>query len=276
MTNATNTRTRKRDRLKARAKRYMTVPLAVRTADLPKRVASAAVMLAVAGAALWAGGAVLTGFIALVALACFVEFVLLVLRATPNAISRTAAIIAGSAYIGGAGLILASSHVNFVIAAVGVVIFVDTFAYFFGRAIGGPKIAPRISPSKTWAGLLGGVIGASLFLIGILYVPLAACQLSDEGSMSLLAATAAASPFGFDGGCSQFIRPELWSILSVFALGAAVAILAQAGDFFESWLKRRAGKKDSSNLIPGHGGVFDRVDGLLPVALLLGLFVAYA
>ena len=50
-------------------------------------------------------------------------------------------------------------------------------------------------------------------------------------------------------------------------IGAALAVLAQAGDFFESWLKRRAGVKDSSNLIPGHGGVFDRVDGLLPVAI---------
>jgi phosphatidate cytidylyltransferase len=58
--------------------------------------------------------------------------------------------------------------------------------------------------------------------------------------------------------------------------GALLAIAAQAGDFFESWLKRRAGKKDSSNLIPGHGGVFDRVDGLLPVALIVGLVAAGA
>ena len=55
--------------------------------------------------------------------------------------------------------------------------------------------------------------------------------------------------------------------------GALVAILAQAGDFFESWMKRRAGVKDSGRLIPGHGGVFDRIDGLLPVACLLGLLV---
>ena len=60
------------------------------------------------------------------------------------------------------------------------------------------------------------------------------------------------------------LRPMLFI---AFAIGALLAVLAQAGDFFESWLKRRAGVKDSSNLIPGHGGVFDRVDGLLPVAI---------
>ena len=58
--------------------------------------------------------------------------------------------------------------------------------------------------------------------------------------------------------------------------GAVLAIAAQAGDFFESWLKRRASVKDSSRLIPGHGGVFDRVDGLLPVALIIGIFAAYS
>ena len=55
------------------------------------------------------------------------------------------------------------------------------------------------------------------------------------------------------------------------AIGAVLAIFAQAGDFFESWLKRKAGVKDSSNIIPGHGGVFDRVDGLLAVAIVAGL-----
>ena len=56
-----------------------------------------------------------------------------------------------------------------------------------------------------------------------------------------------------------------------FAVGAGLAVLAQAGDFLESWLKRKAGMKDSSNLIPGHGGVFDRADGMLPVAIVAGL-----
>lgn len=64
-----------------------------------------------------------------------------------------------------------------------------------------------------------------------------------------------------------------WADLIVMAvIGAIVAITAQTGDFFESWMKRRAGVKDSGNLIPGHGGLFDRVDGLLAVCFVLGLF----
>jgi phosphatidate cytidylyltransferase len=105
----------------------------------------------------------------------------------------------------------------------------DIFAYFAGRAIGGPKLAPRISPNKTWAGLLGGMAGAGL--VG----------------------AAAAYAFGLDG-------PFLWT-------GAAMGLLAQLGDLYESRLKRRFGVKDSGHLIPGHGGILDRVDGLLPVAL---------
>lgn len=105
----------------------------------------------------------------------------------------------------------------------------DIFAYFAGRAIGGPKLAPRISPNKTWAGLAGGAIGAGLAGWGIGW-------LFDLGS------------------------PFQW-------LGAPMALVAQAGDLYESWVKRRAGVKDSGTLLPGHGGVLDRLDGLLPVAL---------
>jgi phosphatidate cytidylyltransferase len=103
----------------------------------------------------------------------------------------------------------------------------DIFAYFAGRALGGPKLAPPISPNKTWAGLLGGIVGAGLF--GWL----------------------AADFF-------QLGLPFLW-------LGAPMAVLAQAGDLYESWVKRKAGVKDSGRLLPGHGGLLDRLDGLLPV-----------
>lgn len=218
-----------------------------KNADLATRVASAAVMLAVAGVALWQGGAVLQTFIALVAVACFVEFVLLVVKATPNVAYRLAAILAGAAYIGAAAAVLARLPVAGVLLLVGAVICVDSFAYFFGRTLRGPKIAPRISPSKTWAGLLGGIVGATLWL-GLFWGVLGRSAPTTAGSMSN------------------------WGM--VLAIGAAVAVAAQTGDFFESWLKRRAGVKDSSRLIPGHGGVFDRVDGLLPVALLAGLFGA--
>lgn len=105
----------------------------------------------------------------------------------------------------------------------------DIFAYFAGRSIGGPKLAPRISPNKTWAGLIGGMAGAAL--LGWL-----TADLLDLGS------------------------PFVW-------LGAPMGIIAQAGDLYESWEKRRAGVKDSGTILPGHGGVLDRLDGLLAVVV---------
>ena len=231
------------------------VPVKVATSDLPKRAAAAAIMLAAAGAAIWQGGVVLQTFIALVALACLIEFVLLVVKATPNVAFRLAAILAGAAYIGLAALGLARMSLYHLVAVLGVVIFTDTCAYFSGRAIGGPKIAPRISPSKTWAGLVGGMAGSAAWLT--FYMAL----FHNEGGRVTLAET-----FALGGG----------EALGWAAIGAVLAVAAQAGDFFESWLKRRAGVKDSSRLIPGHGGMFDRVDGLLPVALIVGLLAAYS
>lgn len=108
----------------------------------------------------------------------------------------------------------------------------DIFAYFAGRAIGGPKLAPRISPKKTWSGLIGGVIGA--MVVG-----------------------------GLIADWANFPAP-LFATLS-----GGLAVVAQAGDFFESWLKRRVGVKDSGTLLPGHGGIMDRIDGLVPVAVLV-------
>lgn len=246
------------------------VPVKVATSDLPKRAASAVIMLAVAGAALWQGGVVLQAFIALVGAACFIEFVLLIVRATSNWAVRFAAILVGATYIGSAGWILANAGRDNVVILLGAVIFVDTFAYFFGRTLGGPKIAPKISPSKTWAGLLGGTIGAALWITITFQLwfawfcePLLGLS-SDFQSLS-------------DDRCSY----SPWAVtgstaLQVLLVGFAIAVVAQMGDFFESWLKRRAGVKDSSKLIPGHGGVFDRVDGLLPVSILFGIGQALA
>ncbi|WP_380878766.1 phosphatidate cytidylyltransferase [Sphingomonas sp. DBB INV C78] len=113
----------------------------------------------------------------------------------------------------------------------------DIGAFFAGRAIGGPKLAPRVSPNKTWAGLIGGVIAAEV--------------------LSLV--------FAFGFGLS-------WAAVYYATF---LAIMAQVGDLFESWLKRRAGVKDSGRLLPGHGGALDRLDGLVPVALIVaGLAIA--
>lgn len=212
------------------------VPLASKNSDLPVRAASALVMIALAAGALWLGGSVWHIFVALVAGACFFEFSRLVRRGWGSGAAATFGVFAGAGYIGVAGYTLAILPIAVVIGVIAIVIATDTGAYFSGRSIGGPKIAPRVSPSKTWAGLIGGAIAAG---------------------------TVAAGFFIYNTG-AFVLRPMLFI---AFAIGAVLAVLAQAGDFFESWLKRRAGVKDSSRLIPGHGGVFDRVDGMLPVAI---------
>jgi phosphatidate cytidylyltransferase len=227
---------------------------AARKSDLGTRAISAIVMLAVAGAALWLGGAVLTGFIWLVALIGFGEFVLLVLKAARNPLWRIVSILAGAAYFGIAARVMGSLDLYYLLAAVGVVIFTDTGAYFTGRTIGGPKIAPRISPSKTWAGLFGGMVFAALWL-GMV-----------------------AGAFFYTAGYhdwSELIDIAWDDVTGAALVGALLAVVAQAGDFFQSWLKRRAGVKDSSKLIPGHGGVFDRIDGMLAVALVVGVLSGF-
>jgi len=123
-----------------------------------------------------------------------------------------------------------------VLTLIALVAAIDIGAYFTGRAIGGPKIAPAISPSKTWAGLLGGILGALAVLV-------------------------------FSARLSE-ATPAWWQVLGLAVLAA---IVAQAGGFFESWMQRRAGVKDSGKLIPGHGGLFDRVDGLIAVSFLAAL-----
>lgn len=116
--------------------------------------------------------------------------------------------------------------------------FADIAAYFTGRAFGKRKLAPRVSPGKTWEGAIGGVVAAAIWTTATAFMP---------GSFGELLA-------------------QRWSLPVVFLLAAALGAISIIGDLFESLLKRRAGVKDSSNLLPGHGGVFDRIDALLPVA----------
>ncbi len=127
----------------------------------------------------------------------------------------------------------------------------DIAAYFAGRRFGRRKLAPAISPGKTWEGVLGALVAVLAY--GILLDVLA------HSRVTVL------TPF-FD---------ELWGAVAVLAMLALVA-LSVLGDLFESWMKRGAGRKDSSSLLPGHGGVLDRIDALtstLPVAALLVSFV---
>jgi len=115
----------------------------------------------------------------------------------------------------------------------------DIAAYFTGRALGRHKLAPRVSPGKTWEGAAGGVLAATLWLL----------------------ATAAWWP----GSYGALLAPRTgWAALVL--IGLVLAAWSILGDLFESLLKRRAGVKDSSQLLPGHGGVYDRIDAVLPVA----------
>jgi phosphatidate cytidylyltransferase len=107
----------------------------------------------------------------------------------------------------------------------------DIVAYFVGRAIGGPKLAPRVSPKKTWSGAVGGTAGG--------------------------AAAAAAAAF--------WAGVAAWPIAVLVGVGLSIA--AQAGDLFESGFKRCYGAKDASRLIPGHGGVMDRLDSFIAAAV---------
>lgn len=113
----------------------------------------------------------------------------------------------------------------------------DTGAYFAGRRIGGPKLMPRVSPNKTWSGLIGGIVAAGV--VGLVFALLA------------------------DAG----LHPGRMTV-SAMVLG----LVAQAGDLFESALKREYGVKDASTLIPGHGGFMDRIDGLAAAAVLAAIF----
>ena len=108
----------------------------------------------------------------------------------------------------------------------------DISAYFAGRLIGGPKLMPAISPNKTWAGLCGAIAG------------------------------------GICAGAALWIFDRQFNLLWLVALGAGLAVVEQGGDLIESALKRRHGVKDSGNLIPGHGGILDRIDGLIAAAVI--------
>jgi phosphatidate cytidylyltransferase len=147
----------------------------------------------------------------------------------------------GLAYVGTASiglLFLREQPHGFGLAlwALGLVWATDIGAYFAGRTLGGPKLAPAISPNKTWAGLIGGMIAATI--VGALVAAIAS-----------LPATA-------------------------YFAAAPLAVIAQGGDLLESGMKRRAGVKDSGKLLPGHGGVLDRIDGALPVLILVAALIA--
>jgi len=144
----------------------------------------------------------------------------------------------GAALLAAGWLRMQSDGIMLFFWLVAMVIATDVGAYIAGRSIGGPKLAPAISPNKTWAGLFGGMMAAAII------------------------STVFASYLGN-------ALPE------AIVLGGVLAIVAQMGDLLESWLKRQSGYKDSSSLIPGHGGVLDRMDGFLAATPTFAFYIYY-
>jgi phosphatidate cytidylyltransferase len=127
------------------------------------------------------------------------------------------------------------------LVALGVVWIADTAAYFAGRAFGRHKLAPRISPGKTWEGVAGALLAVLAYWIGV----------------------------------SQLV-PELGEhLVSGLVLASLLTVVSIQGDLFESWMKRLAGFKDSGGLLPGHGGLLDRIDGLTSTLPFAALYFAY-
>ncbi len=171
-------------------------------------------------------------------------YVALLIYASRDHKEKAARIAFGILYMGGSGLALLGlrstpdSGRSLIFFLLAVVWGTDIGAYISGKLIGGKKLAPTISPGKTWAGLLGGLVSAMILGYG------------------------AAILFG--------AREPLTALF----LSPVLAVVAQVGDLFESFVKRQAGVKESGDLIPGHGGVLDRIDGLVSAAIFAFLFQA--
>jgi phosphatidate cytidylyltransferase len=250
--------------------------------NLVQRIAAAAVLIPLALALAYAGGAAWTVLVTLIAIGLYVEWLMVVGEVRVTSVTATGALMlaisgvclafglvdfavvvlglglaivallaAGHRSWAAAGFVYASAAAlaSFIVrldydygwfALVLVLLVVwasDIGGYVAGRGIGGPKLAPLISPNKTWAGAIGGFVAS---------IVVAACW--------------AAAGAG--------------NIIPVVAVGAVLSIVSQLGDLFESAVKRRFGVKDSSHIIPGHGGLLDRLDGYVAAivfAAILGL-----
>ncbi|HTM75775.1 MAG TPA: phosphatidate cytidylyltransferase [Pseudolabrys sp.] len=147
-------------------------------------------------------------------------------------------VVAGTGYAGGMVLapvfLRADSGFGFalILLLFAIVWTTDVVGYFAGRAFGGPKLWPAISPKKTWSGAVCGTVGAIVIALFV------------------------AGQFG------------LFDRIATIAVALLLSVVAQAGDLFESWVKRRFNAKDSSHIIPGHGGVMDRLDGFWAAAVV--------
>lgn len=204
--------------------------------NLALRIVSAAVLAPVAIGAAYFGGAAFAVFWAAAALAVAWEWTRLVKGPVwlVSGVVYAAAMFAAPVILRGD----AAFGLLAIVLLFAIVWSTDIFGYFGGRAMGGPKLMPAVSPKKTWSGAIAGTLGA------------------------MIVAVLVARLFGS------------FSTVAIAAVALLLSVCAQAGDLFESWVKRKFGVKDSSHLIPGHGGVMDRLDGFWAAAVvgcLIGL-----
>ena len=206
--------------------------------NLIARIAVALILIPLAIGAAWAGSWVWAVLVVPVAIGLFIEW-LLIVKAAPSS-SRSGWIALGVLYAAAAliGSLLVRHDIEYGFVALLLVFAVvwasDIGGYFAGKSIGGPKLAPRISPNKTWAGALGGFGLSLLVAVGF--------SLAGQGRL-----------------------------LPLLALAAMLSVVSQLGDLFESAIKRHFGVKDSSHIIPGHGGLLDRLDGFVAAIALAAL-----
>lgn len=133
----------------------------------------------------------------------------------------------------------------------GTAILSDTFAYLVGSTLHGPKLCPKISPNKTWSGAIGGVIGGAVMGLIVYFIT------KNVSSMEII------------------LTATHLNLAWFMVLGAIGSVVGQLGDIFESWLKRKAGIKDSGNFIPGHGGMLDRIDALMFCLIIVGSVILF-
>lgn len=214
--------------------------------DLKTRASSSAALAMIALLCMWAGGILFAGITILAAIMMMKEWENLtsdqinIFRVIgyPYIILPCACIISLRSIA-----ITGDSMFGFkvVFALVAVISATDIGAYFTGKKFGHNKLMPSISPNKTWEGLAGGTAAATL--TGLLFAP--------------------------------YINiPQ--SFIVALLVSPVIALIAQAGDLFKSWMKRKAGVKDSGSLIPGHGGLLDRLDGYMFATPILALIVYFA
>lgn len=201
--------------------------------DFPVRLASGLVLAPAALIVAWIGGAIFVAFWAAAALLIAWEWMKLVARGDNRGLWLAAGVLYAAVTLLAPLTLRADAGYGFlaIVFLFAIVWMTDIMGYMVGRAVGGRKLWPAISPNKTWSGAIGGVAGALVAGLGV--------------------ATWGALP-----------------LVPIAILAMILSMVAQGGDLLESAIKRKFGAKDTSDLIPGHGGVMDRLDGFIAAALV--------